>query len=631
MTKTDYQQTVEGICFSLMVEQVRDYAIFLTDPGGTITSWNAAACQMKGYLPEEAIGSHLSMLYTDEDVLRGAPEHNLRIAAENGTFQEEAWRKKKDGTHFWAMVELIALRDSSDALIGFCKITRDQSEVHELQERLQLERARAEATLQAIHEGVISVRSDDQVDYLNPQAEKLTGWSRSQLRHATLQDVVKEVPPEHWSAADTELLSPACSPNTKNIEARDGHHSIVEVTNSVIMDEAGEPQGAVVVLRDVEPQLSAELHVREAETRKDEFLAMLAHELRNPLAPVSAAAELLGSGKLDDRGVRKSSQVISRQIAHMTVLVDDLLDVSRITRGLVILDKAPLNMKTLVADALEQARPIIEAKRHALKVSLPHESANVSGDPVRLTQVLVNLLNNAAKYTRPGGAIKICVKVTDQLVTCSVSDNGIGVDPDMLPRVFDLFEQAQRSSDRAQGGLGIGLALVKKIMELHGGSVSCESVLGEGSTFTVGLARLNEAEGIPERRTTKRGIVLATQVLTILVVDDNVDGAEMLAALLELEGHVVTTAHAPDAALALTREQQFDVCILDIGLPGMSGYELCERILDASGEGARPKLIALTGFAQDADKQAANQAGFSHYLVKPVDLGALNSALVPAA
>jgi PAS domain S-box-containing protein len=621
------QAGLEEKCFSIMVEHVKDYAIFLTDPAGIIVSWNHAAAAMKGYSAPEAIGSPLHILYTEQQVADRLPEHNLRLAAENGTYQEETWRRKKDGTVFWAMIELIALRHDDGELFGFCKITRDISERRALQQGLAIERARANATLSAIEEGVISVRPDGMVDFINPKAEQLTGRLSSEAKGMALPALLRQVAADDQDAGDADLLADTTMPGVENIEAKNGRRHVIARSDSIITGEAGEAEGYVVVLHDVAPQLHAEMAVRQAEKRKDEFLAMLAHELRNPLAPISAAAELLSSGKLDEPGVKRTSQVISRQVAHMTSLVDDLLDVSRITKGLVSLEKSPVNMKTLVAGALEQARPMIEARMHALQVSLPAEAANVYGDPVRLVQVCVNLLNNAAKYTPLGGKIALRVTTSDDEIICEVEDNGIGIDSEMQAHVFELFEQAQRSSDRAQGGLGIGLALVKRICELHGGSVSCTSQLGKGSIFTFRLPRLQAVEGVPERRVMTRGIAPAKQAMRVLVVDDNADGAEMLGALLEMEGHDVTTANDPHFGLALARERDFDFCILDIGLPGMNGYELCRKILEGSSGSAKPTMIALTGFGQERDKGAAYDAGFTHYLVKPVDIGLLNAAL----
>jgi PAS domain S-box-containing protein len=371
----------------------------------------------------------------------------------------------------------------------------------------------------------------------------------------------------------------------------------------------------------------AEEELREASRRKDEFLAMLAHELRNPLAPISAAAELMELVQLDEAGLKQTSQVISRQVTHMTGLIDDLLDVSRVTRGLVAIDKSPQDLKNIVSNAVEQVRPIMESQHHHLGIDLAPESAHVLGDQKRLVQILTNLLNNAAKYTPAGGNIQLRMEVHDDKVLLHVVDNGIGITPELQARVFDLFAQAERTADRSQGGLGLGLALVKSLAELHGGKVTCLSEgLGKGSCFTVCLPRLAEQNTLPDRRQSKRNVHMASQKLRILVVDDNADVARMLAMLLEATGHDVLVEHESRQGLERARIETPDVCVLDIGLPDMDGNELARR-LRAQPETAKAVLIAVTGYGQEQDRKSALAAGFNHHLVKPVDPARLTALL----
>ena len=380
---------------------------------------------------------------------------------------------------------------------------------------------------------------------------------------------------------------------------------------------------ALAVVLDIAERKQAEERLKEADRRKDEFLAMLAHELRNPLAPISAAAELLQVGQVDASLVAKTSAVIARQVNHLTDLVDDLLDVSRVTRGLATLDKVEVDLKRKVADAVEQVRPLIEARKHRLEVHLPPEPAFALADRKRIVQILVNLLNNAAKYTPEGGNIVLAMEVQESVVQLSVSDNGIGMTPELVARAFELFAQAERSSDRSQGGLGIGLALVKSLVDLHGGSVRAESAgLGKGSRFVVRLPRLQlpeSDESVPPRR------AMAAQParrLNILVVDDNVDAAFMLGMFLQASGHAVFIEHAPGKALERARKESPDVCLLDIGLPDMDGNELVRR-LRAQPETASAVMVAVTGYGQDQDRKNAIDAGFDHHFVKPVDTGRL--------
>lgn len=370
-------------------------------------------------------------------------------------------------------------------------------------------------------------------------------------------------------------------------------------------------------------RVRAEAALRQAAQRKDEFLAMLAHELRNPLAPISAAAELMGMVKLDEAALKQTSEIITRQVRHMTGLVDDLLDVSRVTRGLVNIDKSPQDVKTIVSNAVEQVRPIIESRRHHLKLHLPPESVQVAGDPKRLVQILTNLLNNAAKYTPEGGNILLETKVDDDLVFIIVQDDGIGIAADLQSHVFELFAQAERTSDRSQGGLGLGLALVKSLTELHGGKVACFSEgAGKGSRFTVCLPRLAEQGNAQDRRKSVRRITRPAETLRVMVVDDNTDAARMLAMFLEASGHQVLVEHGSRRALERARIELPDVCLLDIGLPDMDGNELARR-LRAQPETAGTVLIAITGYGQEHDRENALAAGFDHHLVKPVDAAKL--------
>ncbi len=377
--------------------------------------------------------------------------------------------------------------------------------------------------------------------------------------------------------------------------------------------------------RDITDRKLAEEKLVEADRRKDEFLAMLAHELRNPLAPISAAAELLRIGTLGEERVRQSSNIIGRQVRHMTRLVDDLLDVSRVTRGLITLERAEVGMRGVVQEAVEQVRPAIDARRQRLSVHLPPSWALVEGDKARLVQVVANVLGNATKYTPEGREIDLRAEVrgdgAKSALVISVRDEGIGMDRELSARVFDLFAQGERSSDRSQGGLGLGLALVRNLVELHGGMVGCSSPgPGKGSTFVITLPLLREA--VPAPLPQAPAPAAKAGALTVLVVDDNVDAAETLGLLLAAHGHEVVVEHEPLRALERARRVTPDVCLLDIGLPGIDGHELARR-LRAQPETAASVLVAITGYGQQQDRDAAFAAGFRHHVVKPVDVDAL--------
>jgi signal transduction histidine kinase/DNA-binding response OmpR family regulator len=372
---------------------------------------------------------------------------------------------------------------------------------------------------------------------------------------------------------------------------------------------------------------NARLHgeIQEANRGKDEFLAMLAHELRNPLAPVLNAVHVLrrGAGGADAGAAR---EMIDRQTRHMARLVDDLLDVSRITRGKIQLRPEPIGLARVIERAVESTQPLLEERRHAVEVHVPREPVRVLADATRVEQVLANLLNNAAKYTEPGGRITLTAAAEGREAVIRVRDTGIGIDRDTLPRVFDLFMQAHSTLDRALGGLGIGLTLVRRLVELHGGTVEAHSAgLGQGSEFVVRLPLLERpaAEDAPEPagRAPARA-----RPRRVLVVDDNRDAAESVALMLRLDGHDVRVAHDGPAALEAAAAFRPDVVLLDIGLPRMSGHEVAARLLQQPHDGKR-LLVAMTGYGQDEDRRRSREAGFDHHLVKPVDPQTLRDLL----
>ena len=362
---------------------------------------------------------------------------------------------------------------------------------------------------------------------------------------------------------------------------------------------------------------------------KDEFLAMLAHELRNPLAPIVAAAHMLKLPGRDQASLQRTGDIIIRQADHLKSLIHDLLDVSRVTRGLVSVDRQPVNIGAVVTSAVEQAQPLLDARRHALVVDVRAPEALVLGDRKRLVQVVANLLNNAAKYTPPDGRVTLSVETRAGQLVLAVSDNGIGIDPELLPQVFDLFKQARRSADRSQGGLGLGLALVRSIMALHGGQVSGHSEgIGKGACFTLTLPL--HAGGAAPARVLDEAARGDTAPVQLMIVDDNLDAARTLANLLEAKGHHVVVMANARGALEESLRRPVPLYILDIGLPDVDGYELARRLRAAPGS-AGAVLVALTGYGQMHDQDMAFAAGFDHHFVKPIDIAALDRILAQVA
>jgi signal transduction histidine kinase/CheY-like chemotaxis protein len=403
------------------------------------------------------------------------------------------------------------------------------------------------------------------------------------------------------------------------VRRADGEWRWLESWGRPRFNAAGEFIGHVGTSADVTERKRSEEALRDVARRKDIFLAMLAHELRNPLAPIRNAVQILR--ETHQPVIREHARgMIERQVQHLTRLVEDLLDVSRLSQGKIVLCRTTVDVVDVIAEGVELARPFIDHKRHVLNLMLPAaRELWVEGDASRLAQVLGNIINNAAKYTDAGGAITVTAAAEHGSVVIRVRDNGMGIAPQLLPHIFDLFTQDERGLDRAQGGLGIGLALVNSLVALHGGEVEVASDgPGRGSLFTVRLPLA--AAPAPQQQAVKT--TPAGEARRVLVVDDNVDAAESMRMLLEHAGHSVAVTHDGRAALTLAAEFAPDVCVLDIGLPSMDGYKLAQALRDTlTGQGML--LIALTGYGQAQDRARSKAAGFDHHLVKPVAPDAL--------
>jgi signal transduction histidine kinase/ActR/RegA family two-component response regulator len=402
----------------------------------------------------------------------------------------------------------------------------------------------------------------------------------------------------------------------------------LEQSNSALQNEVSVRQAAESALSLANARLEIAMKALiEADQRKDEFLATLAHELRNPLAPIRHAVKLLDAEGADETQRKWGREVIARQVHRMALLLDDLLDVSRITRGRLELKLGHVSLESLVSSAVETARPLLDAKKHDLEVSLPADPLELQVDPLRLSQVLSNLLTNAAKYTDAAGSIKLTAVLTPEELRITVSDNGIGLAPAAIPNLFEIFSQVESALDRAEGGLGIGLALVKGLVGLHGGSVEAHSDgLGHGSTFTVRLPAGVVCPPLAPAEATAAPRSDAFARCKVLVADDNRDAVDSLAIILELSGYEVLVAHTGREALELGMSQRPDAVILDIGMPDINGYDVARRIRAESwGRGAF--LLAITGWGQSNDKERARMAGFDLHFTKPVDVDEIEHSL----
>lgn len=527
---------------------------------------------------------------------------------------------------YWTAVST-PIFDEFDNFVGILHSVRDVSEQLRSEAALRESEARFRGYVTATSDVVYRMSPD--WAYMDPLdgrgfLKTTTRWDAYDIE----QYVYSEDVALARAAIDTAIREKAVFELEHRVWRADGSVGWTYSRAVPLLDAGGAIREWVGAASDITERKLTELKLQDTERRKDQFLAMLAHELRNPLAPISAAAELMSRSDLDRECMRRTSAVIARQVKHMTCLVDDLLDVSRVTRGLVALAKRPLDLSQVVSHAIEQASPLTQARRQHLMVQLAPELTLVMGDSIRLVQVVANLLNNAAKYTPEGGNIVVRTRVDGADVVLEVIDDGVGMDAALVSHAFDLFAQAEVTSDRTLGGLGLGLALVKSLVELHAGSVACQSAgSGSGSTFTVRLPCLIDAiDDAAPHASIEPEAPIDSRRLRILVVDDNVDAAEMLSMLLEAAGYDVFCEHTPRRALERARIELPDVCILDIGLPEMDGYELARR-LRAQPETAHALLLALSGYGQASDRACSAQAGFAHHFVKPLNFEHLTTLL----
>lgn len=491
------------------------------------------------------------------------------------------------------------------------------------------------AIIESSDDAIVSKTLEGRIQSWNSGASRIFGYSSEEVIGKPITIII---PPELQEEERLILQRVRRGERIDHFDTirltKDGRRIPISLTVSPIRDPSGVIVGASKVARDISERKRVEEllrqneeALREAARRKDEFLALLAHELRNPLAPIRYA---LAANKKFDRTMeqfRRSEEVIERQVAHMSRLLDDLLDVSRITRDSLELKKAPTELTSVVGAAIDTARPTMDAKGHTLSVDLPKQALRLEADPVRLTQIFSNLLINAAKYTDPGGNIQLQASRDGANVVVSIRDNGIGISEDIMPRIFTMYSQAQGALIRSEGGLGIGLALVHGLVALHGGHIEARSEgSGKGSEFIVRLPIGLPLTEISEANATADHANKSGVGLRLLVVDDNRDAADSCSALMEMNGHHVQTAYSGQQALELAEAFRPHALLLDIGLPDIDGYQLAARIR-AAPWGGRIVLIAITGWGQEQDRRRAIEAGCDYHLTKPIDPESVDSLL----
>ncbi len=619
--------------FRLLVESVVDYAIFMLDPAGTVLTWNIGAERLKGYSAEEIIGRPFTVFYPPEAVASGWPQHELEIAEKDERYEEEGWRVRKDGSRFWANVVITALRAPEGHLEGFAKVTRDLSEKRLREEALRQSEEQFRLLLESVNDyAIFMIDPEGAILTWNHGAAAIKGYAASEVlgrnfrMFFTAQDILEGKPEAELLAART--LGRAESEGWQ--VRKDGGVFWANAVLTPVHDGEGRLRGFAKVTRDLSEQRRVQ-EVEQEGRRMQEFIAMLAHELRNPLAPIRNAVSLLQDPRLDLTARQKATSVMDRQLGLLTHLVDDLLDVGRIATGKILLRDELIDYRRVVMLSVESARHAIDERGHALAVELPEGPIAMRGDPTRLTQALLNLLTNAAKYTQDRGRLGLKVGVEETMVVTEVTDNGRGVAPEARERIFDLFTQERQAGGPSDPGLGIGLALARALIQQHGGQLSVESPgAGHGSTFRIRLPIGNTAPADPA----VAGDAPAepesgeTAPLRALVVDDNRDAADTLSVLLETLGHACRTAYGARQALEVAGQFAADVVFLDLNMPDGDGVSLLPRLRALLGDTAY--VAALTGYGQKHDREITRAAGFQEHLTKPMEMSRLQATLAAA-
>jgi PAS domain S-box-containing protein len=730
-------------------------AIITKDLNGIVQTWNASAQRIFGYLPQEIIGKSITQLIPPER-LNEETEILERLRTGLAYERVETIRVAKDGRRLQVSISVSPLKNREGEVIGASKVLHDVSDIVAAREALSRERELLITTLRSIGDGVIVTDPDGRVTFLNPEAEKLTGWKQDAAASRPLQEVFKIVNEESRREVEnpvTKVLRTGHVVGLANhtlLLSKDGTEKPIDDSAAPIVQSDGSLFGVVLVFRDFTERRQAERNLRESEERfrlmadaapvmiwvsgvdkqctwfnktwlefvgrsmeqevgngwsenvhpddfdrclrtyvegfdarqpfsmayrlkrgdgeyrwvldsgvprygldgvfdgyigscfditerqraehalqeetrrKDEFLAILSHELRNPLAPVRMAVTLLNKIAQSEPQLEQVRDIIDRQTSQLTRLLDDLLDVSRISSGKIALRKDRLNLAIAVASAVEAIRPQIDAGKHELVVELPPVPVYVDGDVTRLSQVFANLLSNAARYTEKSGRITLNVSREGNEAVVRLTDPGIGIESTQLTHIFEMFAQVDQSLERGQGGLGVGLALARKLVELHGGTIQARSEgLGKGSEFTVRIPALPPEDPTTSHAEDSSGVL--QQSRRIVVADDNVDSATVLADLLRIAGHNVRTVHDGAAAVDAVLSEEPDLAVLDIGMPKLNGYDVAKRI--RASESKRTVLIAITGWGQEEDKRRSAAAGFDHHLTKPVDIATLDKII----
>ena len=618
-------------------DDVKDYAIFLTDTAGDVINWNRGAERILGYSESEVLGKSGSLFFTPEDRAANVPEKEMETAAATGRAEDERWHLRRDQTRFWATGMMTPVRDEAGALLGFIKVMRDETE----RRRLEAERDRFFVLSMDM---LCIVHLDGYFLRTNPAFEKVLGYSADELQNKRVFELLH---PDDREAAIKEYAKLRSGEPTPSLENRclckDGEYKWVAWSYYPVPHESvgygvGKDIDNLRRISDNLKQHAAELE--QANRVKDEFLATLSHELRTPLTSILGWARLLRSGNLSKQEHDRALAVVERNAQAQSSLIEDLLDVSRIITGKLRIEFQPIQLSAIVRDVIDEFRPSAEAKGITVDADIDVNAGPILGDPARLKQIVGNLLSNAIKFTKERGEIDVSLERTDRHARLRVQDNGVGIEPSVLPHIFERFRQADSSTVRAHSGLGLGLAIVQHLVREHNGLVNAESRgHGHGATFTVDFP-LAPSEISTESSVTRVNLFSATATatgrsghaieyvedpcalegITVLLVEDEVDTRDLLTTILqECGARVIEVGSARDAFAAVQSEQP-NVLLSDIGMSGESGYDLIRDIRALPPEkGGNIPAVALTAYAGPSDRRRALVAGFHVHLAKPVE------------
>jgi PAS domain S-box-containing protein len=633
---TQRKSTELANSFLAAIIESSDDAIASKDLNGVLNSWNKAAERIFGYSAEEAIGQPATILMPPDRV-NEEPAILEKIRKGDRVDHYETVRQRKDGKLIDISLTVSPIRNEEGKIVGGSKIARDISERRQGEKQIGFQAH----LLGAVEQAVIATDLNGTVIYWNPFAEKLYGWPATEALGSNVLELIPAAETRDQAAEILARLRDGQSWSGEMILRRkDGSVFPALITDSPILGEKEELVGIVGVSIDISERKRAEeerakLHQSEREARaeaekanrlKDEFLATLSHELRNPLNVILGYAEVLlrSDEARSSEFVRRAAEILKRNALAQSRLVRDLLDLSRLHIGKLSLNREVVSLTTIVNNAVETIREDAATKQIQLRFDMPEEVIFVDADPLRLEQVCWNLLNNAVKFTPERGTVTIRQIPVKGRVTLTVEDDGPGIEPEFLPHVFEMFRQADTSSNRPHGGMGIGLALVRQLIGLHGGTVVVESAVGQGAKFTIELPTSDKTEQTGFAPHLEEAGVLSQ--MRVLIVDDSADTVEMLRQLFEMDGALVATANGGAKALEIAAEQDFDVVLSDISMPGMDGFEFVKRLRKIERQKDVP-VIALTGFGRAEDVDRARAEGFLSHVTKPIDMNSVSEML----